>query len=109
MCGKMLLKSSTLDINSEEEHEDATLHDPSSAEENDDLEWCHQLPSDKADVHQCVGEQSGLNRTTACNITENSQPCDFILLYFQTILVRRSPSANKRKLMSFVPVTTVPK
>jgi hypothetical protein len=76
------------DINSEEELKDTTLQDPSSAEENDeDLEWHHQLPSDKADVHQFVGEQSGLNKTAAPNITENSQSRDFFLLYFHTILV----------------------
>jgi hypothetical protein len=74
------------DIDSEKEPEDATLQDPSSAEENnEDLEWCHQLPSDKADVHQFVGEQSGLDKIAACNITENSQPRDFFLLYFQAI------------------------
>jgi hypothetical protein len=47
------------DIDSEEEFKDTTLQDPSSAEENiEDLLWCHQLPSDKADVHQFVGEQN---------------------------------------------------
>jgi hypothetical protein len=41
------------DINAEEELEDTALQDPSSAEENDeDLEWHHQLPSDKAEVHK---------------------------------------------------------
>jgi hypothetical protein len=33
-----------------------------------------------------VGEQNGLNRTTAPNITENSQPHEFFLLYFHTLL-----------------------
>jgi hypothetical protein len=33
----------------EEKLEDTTLQDPSSAEEND-LEWCYQLPPDKAPV-----------------------------------------------------------
>jgi hypothetical protein len=33
-------------------------------------------PSDKADVHQFVGEQNGLNKITAPNISENSQPVD---------------------------------
>jgi hypothetical protein len=33
-----------------------------------------------------VGEQNGLNKTAAPNLTENSQPCDFFLMYFQTIL-----------------------
>jgi hypothetical protein len=47
------------DIVSEEELEDTTLPDESSAKENDeDLEGYHQLPSDKADVHQFVGEQN---------------------------------------------------
>jgi hypothetical protein len=58
------------------------LQDPSSAEENDDSEWHYQLPSDKADVHQFVGEWNGLNKTTATNITENPQPRDFFFLYF---------------------------
>jgi hypothetical protein len=33
-----------------------------------------------------VGEQTGLDKTAARNITESSQPRDFFLLYFQTIL-----------------------
>jgi hypothetical protein len=34
------------------ELEDTTLPDPPFTEENyEDLEWHHQLPSDKADVH----------------------------------------------------------
>jgi hypothetical protein len=46
-------------IDSKEELEDTTLQDPSIAEENDeDLEWHPQLLSDKADVHQFVGEQN---------------------------------------------------
>jgi hypothetical protein len=73
------------DIDSEEELEDTTLQDPSSAEEND-LEWHSQLPSDKADVPQFVGEQKGLNKIAACNIIENSQPRNVFLLYFLAIL-----------------------
>jgi hypothetical protein len=37
------------------------------------------------DVHQSVGQQSVLDKTAAPIITENSQPRDFFLLYFQTI------------------------
>jgi hypothetical protein len=37
-------------------------------------------------MHQFVGKQNGLNKTGAPSIAENSQPCDFFLLYFQTIL-----------------------
>jgi hypothetical protein len=33
-----------------------------------------------------VGEQNGLKRTTALNITEISQPHEFFLLYFHTLL-----------------------
>jgi hypothetical protein len=74
-------------MDSEEELEkDATLQGQSSAEDNDeDLEWHHKHPSDKADFHQFVGEQIGLNKTAAPNISENSKPLDFFLLYFQTI------------------------
>jgi hypothetical protein len=43
------------------------------------------LPSDKADVHQFVGEHL-LNKVAVPNITKNSQPHEFFLLYFQTIL-----------------------
>lgn len=68
------------DITLEGELEDTRLQDPSPAEEVS--EWCYELPSDKADMHQFVGEQKGLNKTTATNITENSQPRDFFLLYF---------------------------
>jgi hypothetical protein len=39
-----------------------------------------------ADVHQFVGEQNGLNKTAAPSINEKSQPHDFFLLYFETIL-----------------------
>jgi hypothetical protein len=42
---------------SEEELDNTTRQDPSSAEGNDE-HWCHQPPSDKADVHQFVGEQN---------------------------------------------------
>jgi hypothetical protein len=58
MCGKMMLKSSTLDIDSEEELKDTTVQDPSSAEEND-IDKCLHLPSDKADVHQFVENKVG--------------------------------------------------
>jgi hypothetical protein len=85
-CAQDYVEEKYADINSEEELEDITLQDPSSAEENDDLEWCHHLPSDKSDVRQFVGEQNGLNKTAAPNITENSQPRDFFFLYFYTIL-----------------------
>jgi hypothetical protein len=37
-------------------------------------------------VHQIVGEKNGLKKTAARNITENSQPCEYFLLYFHTIL-----------------------
>jgi hypothetical protein len=61
------------DTDSEEDLEDTILQNPSSDEENyEDLEWCHQLPSYKADEHQFVGEQNGLNKTATSNITENS-------------------------------------
>jgi hypothetical protein len=74
------------DIDSEEELEDTTLQDPSSAEEENEEDFeCHlKLSSDKADVHQFVGEQNGLNKAAAPSITENSQPCELFLLYFQT-------------------------
>jgi hypothetical protein len=53
-CAQDDVEEQYAEINSEE------LQDPPSAEEIDeDLEWHHQLPSDKADVHQFVGEQSG--------------------------------------------------
>jgi hypothetical protein len=58
------------------------LQDPSSAEDKwRFLKWRHQFPSDKADMHQFVGRQYGLDKTTAVSITENSQPHDFFLLY----------------------------
>jgi hypothetical protein len=71
-CAQDDVEEQYADINSEEELEDIKLQDPSSAEENEeDLEWHHQLPSDKADVHQFVGEQNGLNKAAAPTITEN--------------------------------------
>jgi hypothetical protein len=37
-----------------------SLQDPSSSEEDEeDLEWSHKLPSDKADVHQFVENKMG--------------------------------------------------
>jgi hypothetical protein len=47
---------------------------------------CHKLPTSKADVQQIVGEQNELNKTTAPDISENSQPLSLVLLYFQTVL-----------------------
>jgi hypothetical protein len=55
-------------------------------EDHEDLERSHQIPSDRVDVHQFVGEQNMLNRTVAPNISGNSQHLEFFLLYFQTIL-----------------------
>jgi hypothetical protein len=47
-------------------NKDITLQAPSYSEKYyGDLQWCHKLPSDKADVHQFVEEQNGLNKTTA--------------------------------------------
>jgi hypothetical protein len=89
----MMLKSST--VTTTEELEDTTLQESSSAEENDDLEWRHQLPSDKADVHQFVGEQSWLNKTATRNVTTNLEPRDFFLLYFQTILAVTVQESNR--------------
>jgi hypothetical protein len=41
-CAQDGVKGHYTDIDLEEELQDATLQDPSSAEENDDdLEWCH--------------------------------------------------------------------
>jgi hypothetical protein len=75
------------DIGSGEQIENTTPRDPSSAEENDeDLQWHHPIPSDKAAVHQSVGEQRELDKTVSRNITENSKPRDFFFLYVQTIL-----------------------
>jgi hypothetical protein len=37
-------------------------------------------------MHQFAGEQSELNKTAARNITQNLQPHDFFMLYFQTVL-----------------------
>jgi hypothetical protein len=85
-CAQDDVEGQLADIDSEEELEDTTLQDPSSAEENDDLEWHHQLHSGKTGLYQFVGEQNGLNKTPARKITENSQPRDFFLLYFQTLL-----------------------
>jgi hypothetical protein len=38
-------------------------------------------------VHGIVGEQNGLNKTTAFSSFENPHPLDFFLLYFQTIIL----------------------
>jgi hypothetical protein len=84
------------DIDSEEEPGDTTLQHPLSAEQKDeDLGWCHQFPSAKADVHQFLGEQNGLNKIAAPNITENSQPSEFFLLYFQIILAVTVQETNQ--------------
>jgi hypothetical protein len=80
-------KAQYADIDSARELEDRTLQDSPLAEENyGDLQWHHNLPSDKAAVRHFVGEQRGLDKTAARNITENSQLHDFFLLYFQIIL-----------------------
>jgi hypothetical protein len=74
-CAQDDVEEQYADSESEEELGDTALQDPSSAEENEDLECHHHLPSDKADVHQFVGEQNGLNKAAAPIITENSQLC----------------------------------
>jgi hypothetical protein len=90
-----MLKGSML-TSTQKEVEDTTVQDPSSAEEIDeDLEWCHQFPSDKAAVHQFLEEQSGLDKTVARNNTENSQPRDLFLLDFQTNLAVIVPETNR--------------
>jgi hypothetical protein len=95
-CAQEDAEEQYADIGSEEELGDTTLQDPSSVEENgEDLGWCCQFPSAKADVHQFVGEQNGLNKTTATDITENSQPFEFLLLYFQTILAVTVQETNQ--------------
>jgi hypothetical protein len=59
---------------------------PFSEENYEDLSGCHKLPINKADVQQFVGEQNELSKTTAPDISENSQPLSLILLYFQAVL-----------------------
>jgi hypothetical protein len=56
-CAQDDVEDQYTDIDSEEELEGTTLQDPSPAEGNDEHR-CHQPPSDKADVHQFVGEQN---------------------------------------------------
>jgi hypothetical protein len=46
-------------------------------------------------VRHFVGEKRGLDKTAARNITENSQPRDFFLLYFQTILAITVQETNR--------------
>lgn len=36
-------------------------------------------------MHQFVGEQDGLDKAAARNVTESAYPPEFFLLYFQTI------------------------
>jgi hypothetical protein len=51
-CAQDNVEEQYADIDSEEELADTTLQDSSSTEENyEDLEWHHQRPSDKEDVH----------------------------------------------------------
>jgi hypothetical protein len=69
------------DIDSEEGLEDTTFQDPSSEENDEDLEWHHRLPSDKSVVHQFMGEQNGLSKTAAPNISENSQHYIFFSVF----------------------------
>jgi hypothetical protein len=50
-----------------------TLQDLSSEENDEDLEWCHYLISDKAAVLQFMGEQSGVDKTAGHKFTKNFQ------------------------------------
>jgi hypothetical protein len=50
------------------------------------FKWCCKPPSDKEDVLQFVGEQNGLNKSAALNISKNSQPLSFLSMCPQTIL-----------------------
>jgi hypothetical protein len=45
-------------------------------------------------VQQFVGEQNELNKTTAPDIYENSQPLSLVLLYFQIVLSVTVQEAN---------------
>jgi hypothetical protein len=66
-CAQDDVEEQYADTESQEELKDTILaRSYTSAEEDDeDLEWHHKLPSDKADVHQFVREQNGLNKATA--------------------------------------------
>jgi hypothetical protein len=72
------------DVNSEEELKDTKLRIHRLKKMMQDLEWWHQLSSDRAVGQQIVGEQHEWNRTAAPNVTENSQPHYFFSQYFQT-------------------------
>jgi hypothetical protein len=48
-------------------------------------------------VHQFLGEQNGLNETTAPYSTENSQPHNFFLLYLQMMLAVIAQKTNQYK------------
>jgi hypothetical protein len=78
-CAQDDVEEQYADIESEKQKV-TTLPDPSSAEEKDE-EWCHQIPSDKVDVHQC----------------ENSQPHNFFLLYHPMMLAVIVQETNRYK------------
>lgn len=55
-------------------YSDTTLQDLSSEENDENLVWCHHPISDRVAVLQFMGEQNGVDKTTAHKVTGNIQP-----------------------------------
>jgi hypothetical protein len=71
------------DTDSDEEHNDTRLQDPDdNNDSNEDADWRSKLPADRALVHKFIGEQNGLNKEASPDITTDTMPGDYFMLYF---------------------------
>jgi hypothetical protein len=60
VCAQNDVEEQCADVVDSEEIKDTVLHISSSVDVSEDLEWCQELLSGQADVHQFVGEQNVL-------------------------------------------------
>jgi hypothetical protein len=78
------------DTDSDEEQNDSRLQDPEDDntvdDDNEGADWRGKLPTDRAPLHEFLGEQNGLNKLAAPNITNDSKPEDYFMLFFRLIL-----------------------
>jgi hypothetical protein len=74
------------DTDSDEEQNDSQLQDPEDDNIVDDdyegADWWEKLPTDWAPLHEFLGEQNGLNKLAATNITDDSKTGDYFILFF---------------------------
>jgi hypothetical protein len=63
-----------------------TDSDEDNNDNNEDADWKGKLPADRAQVHTFIGEQNGLDKEAAPDITNEATPGDYFMLFFCTVL-----------------------